>query len=180
MGEGWREEAWRDPWVLRDPDGDGWHMLITTRVREGTRFNRGVIGHARSADLEHWEVLPPLTEPAGFGHMEVPQVTDVDGRPVLLFCCRPDELDESRRTGTTRTGMWSAPAASLLGPFDVAGAVPFEDPNVYAAHLVRRNGREPALLGFQDEDGGTFAGVIPPPTPVRITSDGVITIDRTA
>jgi beta-fructofuranosidase len=66
----WREEAWRDPWVFRDPGGDGWHMLVTARVRHGPPLSRGVIGHARSADLERWEVGPPLTEPAGFGQME--------------------------------------------------------------------------------------------------------------
>lgn len=24
-----RPEAWRDPWVIRDPEGDGWHMVVT-------------------------------------------------------------------------------------------------------------------------------------------------------
>ena len=28
----WPGEAFRDPWVLRDPAGDGWHMLITARA----------------------------------------------------------------------------------------------------------------------------------------------------
>ena len=27
----WFDEAWRDPWVFADPDGDGWHMLVTAR-----------------------------------------------------------------------------------------------------------------------------------------------------
>ncbi len=26
-------EAWRDPWVMRDPDGNGFHALITARAK---------------------------------------------------------------------------------------------------------------------------------------------------
>jgi beta-fructofuranosidase len=47
---------------------------------------RGVIGHARSTDLLNWEVRPPVTQPAGFGHLEVPQVAVVDRQSLLLFC----------------------------------------------------------------------------------------------
>ena len=41
------DEAWRDPWVFADPDGDGWHMLLTARACDGPADQRGVIGHAR-------------------------------------------------------------------------------------------------------------------------------------
>ena len=78
----WHDQAWRDPWVLADPDGKGFHALICARVSEGAPDDsRGVIGHAWSADLEHWECRPPLSEPGEFGHMEVPQVEIVDGTP---------------------------------------------------------------------------------------------------
>ena len=33
--------AWRDPWVLADPDGDGWHMLVTARACDGPADNAG-------------------------------------------------------------------------------------------------------------------------------------------
>src|SRR3954447_586047 len=49
------------------------------------RGGGGVIGYAYSADLVHWEVRPPLTAPAGFHHLEVPQTQIVDGQPVLIF-----------------------------------------------------------------------------------------------
>ena len=62
-------------------------MLITARVPDGDPYGRGVIGHARSADLEAWEVGPPLASPRGFGHLEVPRVADIDGRPMLMFSC---------------------------------------------------------------------------------------------
>ena len=43
-------------------------MLITAWANHGLATGRGVIGHARSADLLSWTVGPPLTEPAGYGH----------------------------------------------------------------------------------------------------------------
>ncbi|WP_253289652.1 glycoside hydrolase family 68 protein [Verrucosispora sioxanthis] len=82
----WYEQAWRDPWVFPDPDGDGWHMLVTARANRGPADARGVVGHATSPDLVNWTVRPPLSTPAGFGHLEVPQVAVVDGQPLLLFC----------------------------------------------------------------------------------------------
>ncbi|WP_433305399.1 glycosyl hydrolase family 32 [Actinoplanes sp. CA-030573] len=172
----WHEETWRDPWVLRDPAGDGWHMLITARARNGPRYDRGVIGHARSADFGTWEVQPPLTARAGFGHMEVPQVSMIDGRPVLTFCCLAPELSAERRQATPMTGMWSAPATSIIGPYDVAAAIPFDDPSIYAAHLVNLADGKPALLGFADDrDGHGFDGAIPPPIPVILRPDGTVT-----
>jgi beta-fructofuranosidase len=170
----WREEAWRDPWVLRDPAGDGWHMLITARVRTGPRLARGVIGHARSADLERWTVQPPLTGPAGFGQMEVSQVAMLDGRAVLTFCCVAADLSEERRRATPEAGMWSASGTSLLGPFDVENAVPLADPTLYAAHLVGLGTDRPALLGFGNKADGVFAGAICPPVPVRLAPDGTL------
>ena len=59
----WHEQAWRDPWVYPDQSGDGWHMLITARSNNGPAGKRGVIGHARSADLLTWTVQPPLSQP---------------------------------------------------------------------------------------------------------------------
>ena len=79
---------------------------------------------------------------------------------------------------TPAVGMWSAPAASRLGPFDVASAAPFEDPSLYAAHVVDLDARGPALLGFTYMDGGSFVGAIPAPTPVRLTPGGTITMVR--
>jgi hypothetical protein len=72
--DGTHSETWRDPFVFADPDGDGWHMLITARHPDAPRLSDGVLAHARSADLTAWELQPPLTEPAGFGQIEVPQI----------------------------------------------------------------------------------------------------------
>jgi beta-fructofuranosidase len=167
-------QSWRDPWVLPDPGGDGWHMLITARVAYGEPMSRGVLGHARSADLLSWEVQPPLTTPAGFGWLEVPQVTVVGGRPVLVFCCLAAELSAERRLQTPVGGMWSAPAQSLLGPYALEAASPFPDPTLYAARVVDTGEDQKALLGFSNLVEDAFVGAIPPPTPVRLSESGVL------
>lgn len=171
--DAWIDEAWRDPYVVADPAGDGWHMLLTARVREGDAQGRGVIGHATSPDLERWQVQPPLTAPAGFGQMEVPQVVTVDGLPVLVFSCWPDRMSAERRAQEPRGGVWSVPGETLLGPWDLAGARPFDHPSLYAARLVEETPGGWALLGFRDTEDGAFVGEIPDPLPIVRDGDGL-------
>ncbi|MCF1595204.1 glycosyl hydrolase family 32 [Streptomyces muensis] len=156
-------EAWRDPWVFPDPGGSGWHMLITAHSKAGPSGARGVIGHAQSPDLLHWEVRPPLTEPAGFGHLEVPQVAVVDGQPLLLFCTNLSENDTSSR-------ILAVPGPSVTGPWDIAQARPVPVPNLYAARLVQDVDDSWHLIGFLEEREGRFAGELSDPVPVRYSA----------
>jgi beta-fructofuranosidase len=177
LGESsWPDQAWRDPWVFADPDGDGWHMLITARANRGPVDDRGVVGHARSHDLVHWTVHPPLTAPgAGFGHLEVPQVELVDGRPVLLFSCLRAELAGHRRTDGVTGGTWAAPGESLLGPFDVAAAQPLTDDGRYSARLIRDRAGQWQLLAFRNRgEDGRFVGELTDPQPVVYSPSGVL------
>jgi beta-fructofuranosidase len=161
----WYEEAWRDPWVFRDPAGEGWHMLITARVNHGPAGGRGVIGHAWSDDLLEWEVRPPLTEPAGFGHLEVPQVAVVDGQPLLMFCTnRADDGPDGR--------IWIVPGAAVTGPWDMSRARPVPCRDLYAPRLVRDSSGCWQLIGFVWGAHDGFAGELSDPLPVRYTADG--------
>jgi beta-fructofuranosidase len=154
----WYEQAWRDPWVFLDPAGDGWHMLITARANHGPADGRGVIGHATSPDLLQWTVRPPLSAPAGFGHLEVPQVDLVDGQPLLLFCTN---------TGAVEHRIWVVPGTTVTGPWDVAAAQPFPHPHLYAPRLVPDDAGGWAVIGFLDTVDGAFAGELSDPIPVR-------------
>jgi beta-fructofuranosidase len=175
----WFDEAWRDPWVFPDPDGDGWHMLITARDRDGAPEERGVIGHARSADLLTWEVQPPLSKPAGFGQLEVPQVAVVDGQPLLIFCCLPPEMAPRRRAVPPDGAIWAVPATSLIGPYDVELARPFRHPSLYAARLVQDMDGEWALIGFRNVEDGRFVGELTDPIPVRYEpTAGLVAAER--
>ena len=165
-GEAWFDEAWRDPWVVADPGGDGWHMLVTARARTGDPAGRSVIGHATSPDLETWTVQAPLSAPAGFGQMEVPQVVEVEGQAFLLFCCWPAQAAPERQAAWGVGGMWAAPGESLLGPWDLTRARTFDHPSLYAARLVQDVDGRWALIGFRDIEDGRFVGEITDPLPV--------------
>jgi beta-fructofuranosidase len=166
--DSWSEVVWRDPYVFADPDGDGWHMLITARITDGNPMGRGVIGHARSTDLESWEVQPPLSEPAGFGHLEVPQVCIVDDQPVLVFSCLSLHQDPARLDGPPDGGVYVVPGKTLLGPWELTDAVSVDHPSLYAGRLVRDRSGRWVLLGFRDIEDGEFMGEIADPVPVTL------------
>lgn len=172
----WHDEAFRDPWVFRDPDGDGWHMLVTARAPKGPVLGRGVVGHAWSRDLRAWELRPPLTAPSehGFGQLEVMQVEEVDGRPVLLFSCLADHATPAR--AAERGGTWVVPAESVLGPFDIDAAYPLTDQTLYVGRLLRR--RDDGhwfLFAFRHlDDAGAFVGGVTDPMPVAWEGDRLV------
>lgn len=173
IGDGtWREEAWRDPWVFADPAGDGWHMLVTARAKHGDGDDRGVVGHATSADLRDWEVGPPLSKPgAGFMHVEVPQVTVVDGRVLLLFSCAGSELAAARAGGTG--GIWALEPQALAGPFDLENARLLSPETRYSGRAVRDRDGAWVLLAFENgTTDGDFVGVISNPIGVAWSDDG--------
>lgn len=170
----WPDEAWRDPWVFRAPDGSGWRMLITARANAGDPDQRGVVGSARSSDLQNWEVEPPLSTPnAGFGQLEVLQLEEVDGRWVLLFSCLGGELG-GERTGEDG-GIWAVNVTSPTGPFDITGAYRLTDESLYVGRLIRNRDGHWVMLAFHNAtaDGG-WAGEISDPMPIRWDGDRLI------
>ena len=177
--ETWHEEAWRDPWIHRDASGL-WHMLLTARSREGTGRDRGVVGHATSEDLQHWTILPPLSEPgAGFAHLEVLQLVTIEDRPVLLFSCDTAHLAGERETDGTRGGIWALPLAtdSLDETLDIASAARLTTEEHYAGRAVQTRSGEWVLLAFENVDvDGTFRGGISGPRPLKWMPDGTLSL----
>ncbi|NDR54554.1 MULTISPECIES: glycosyl hydrolase family 32 [unclassified Actinomyces] len=150
------DEPWRDPFVFRH---DGlWHMLVTARARGVDRKHAGVIGHAVSADLDHWEVLPPLTEPSRFGQLEVSQSRHVEGRHLLVFSCGADMQAEPGPGG-----VWIAEGDSPLGPWDVDSARYVVPEHLYAGQLVQLRDGQWIYTGFNDVVDGEFIGTMPDP-----------------
>jgi beta-fructofuranosidase len=173
--DGTHSETWRDPFVFADPEGDGWHMLITARHPDAPRRSDGVLAHARSADLATWELQPPLTEPAGFGQIEVPQVRVVDGRHVLVFTCHPEEQSAGQIERFGPHSTWSVLGDHPLGPWDIGAARPFEAaPKLFAAPLVQRRDGTWAFVGFlNQEPEGILSFEILDPIPVGLR-DGAL------
>lgn len=171
----WHDQAWRDPWVLPDPVGDGFHALICARAADGGPGDapadaRGVIGHAWSRDLVEWECRPPLSTPGEFGHLEVPQVELIEGTPVLLFSTGRAQFSAARRERLPEetSGTFVAVGDSVLGPWDIAGARVMPVRDLYSARLVRDRAGEWQVIGFLDGSGhGDFVGELIDPVPFR-------------
>lgn len=159
----WPHLAWRDPWIVRDEGGGGWHALITARAKSGPSNRRGVIGHAQSSDLVNWTVRPPLSSPVRFHHLEVPQVFRIADRWHLLF-----SVDQPRGGRTYACG-----ARSPLGPFEIAGARPLGSALLYSGRAVTARDGQPTLLGFLNtRDDGSFIGELSDPIGLHVDSHG--------
>ena len=171
-GHALASETWRDPFVFRDPGGDGWHMLITARDREAPRRSDGVLAHARSGDMVRWELGTPVAAAADFGQVEVPQARLVDGRPLLVFSCHPEEQSGTLRERFGHYCTWSVPGDALTGPWDLAAARPFTaDPSLFAAPLVQARDGGWVVFGFHHtESEGVLSFEIG--DPIRVGLDG--------
>jgi beta-fructofuranosidase len=179
----WIEETWRDPWVFREPDGAGWRMYFTARANHGPPDGRGVVGQARSDDLWDWEVLPPLTEPGDYGHLEVPQVVGIGDHHYLIYSVydwahSAARLERAERVCGTHYMIGESP----LGPFRSPGdnflygtpAGPF-----YAGRLVQGpDGGWLFMSWAQFDERGGFVGALADPVPVRQHDDGTLSLAR--
>lgn len=160
-GEDSPDEHWRDPFVF---EHEGvWHMLITAQLKETDRLHAGVIGHAVSEDLDHWEVLPPLSGPCQFGQLEVSQSHVIDGQHVLVFSCNQD-----MQARTSEGGVWVAHGDSPLGPWDIEHARFIRPNRLYAGQAFRNRQGRWLYTGFdhgEERTDETFIGGVPRPIP---------------
>lgn len=165
----WPEEAWRDPWVFSNDEGDLWHMLITARANTGDELDRGVVAHATSTDFENWTVQPPLSKTgSGFRHLEVPQIAVLEESNVLLFSCDQKALAGARSNGNG--GIWALRASNPAGPYDASEATLVSDETLYSGRLIRNRRGEWVMLAFTNKaTDGTFQGTLT--DPMRVTFD---------
>ncbi|MBI1350992.1 MAG: glycosyl hydrolase family 32 [Actinomycetales bacterium] len=179
LGSGSRYSPWRDPWVFRDEGAGTWRMLVTASLAEPIRGARGCIGTAVSDDMVTWRVEPPLSEPAGFSMLEVPQTLAVDGSFVLVWCMRDidhgDQAVPPADGGPPITGTWSAPADSPAGPFHLDRAEPIRLPGLYAGRVMRDRAGGLQFIAFVDrEPDGRFGGYLTDPVPLVVTERGTL------
>lgn len=175
----WHDRAMRDPWVMKDPAGDGWLMYFTARLAGVAEPNAGgAIGFATSPDLHTWALQPPLFH-GGFGQLEVPQVFERGGRWYCLFCSDAAHWSKGYAAaypGKSVTGTHYLIADTATGPWQIApgtfldGSLPCRR---YAARIVDSDGTL-LLLGFADQGADGFIGQITDPVPVRIDPDGLL------
>jgi beta-fructofuranosidase len=192
----WRDESWRDPWLFHDSSDNHVHALITARGHSGPVDGRGVVAHARSLDLVHWEILPPLIEPGDFAQVECPQLVEIDGFHYLLFSSLGEDHSRARIErvgGAGQTGTFAFSSRERYGPF-ISPAGPLiarsaGQENLYAGRLVEDKlggwwfmaflaGAEEPMDGQFDD--GTFVGGLTDPYPVVVAAPGELRVDPTA
>lgn len=180
----WHDRAMRDPWVMRDPDGEGWLMYFTARSPGVSEPNAGgAIGFATSPDLEHWTLQPPVFV-GGFGQLEVPQVFQYNGQWYCLFCTADEHWskDYTASAGSTAvTGSHYLVGESARGPWRVAPGA-FLDGDLpcsrYASRIVETD-EGLAILGFIHTPGGQpFVGIVSDPDAIVPDQQGLLQVCR--
>lgn len=180
--EGCVDEACRDPFVFRDPDGEGWHMYFTASGHRSSRSENGVIGHARSADLLSWEVLPPIFSGRVASELEVPEVFEMGGRWYLLYSTWARNIAETYQTrANVKVNSGTHYMVSDTGP--LGPWVPVEGPGLlvdpddryYVARRVPGVQSHSALIAFNNSDGfGHFPGTLTDPIDFHAAPDGTL------
>lgn len=81
-----RDETWRDPHVFWNPEEQCfWMLFCARRPQERPNTFAGSLGLAKSNDLEHWELCPPLWAEAMTVAPECPDLYRENGRWILLY-----------------------------------------------------------------------------------------------
>ena len=178
----WHDRAMRDPWVMKDPKGDGWLMYFTARASGIAEPNAGgAIGFATSPDLFEWQLQPPVFT-GGFGQLEVPQVFQFWGRWYCLYCTAAEHFSAEQAEkvpGGPVTGSHYLMADDPRGPWHIAegqfldGLMPCQR---YAARIVETD-RGLMILGFADRPKGHFVGHVTDPDPVRVDENGLLSVE---
>src|SRR5438552_1518754 len=180
----WRDQSWRDPWLLRHPQDGSFHALITARSRLGAPDGAGVVAHARSGDLVEWEVLPPLTADGEFAQVEARQLVRVNGRYQILVSCLAEDHSQERRErlgAPGRTGTFAFSAADLFGPYtSVDGPLAAPDGplgTLYAGKLVQAEADGWHFMAFRGDGDRDFLGELTDPLPITEDPTGRIVVD---
>ena len=181
----WHDRAMRDPWVMKNPDGEGWIMYFTARVPGRAEPNAGgAIGFATSPDLNSWTLQKPVYDGGDFGQLEVPQVFKHGKHWYMTFCTAAEHWSAAYRRKnpqTPVTGSHYLIADHHLGPWRVPDA-PFLDGRTpckrYAGKIVALDGRL-FLMGFlYYDEAGRFIGQVSDPVPLKVDSKGILSVEE--
>jgi beta-fructofuranosidase len=179
--ESWHDQAWRDPWVFQDDSGL-FHMFMTARFKDGVADARGVIGHAVSEDLLEWRTCPPVTEPGEFGHMEVPQLVQIQDKYYLLFTVGHGQYSNERKARGVKkqTGTHYLVADDPFGPYKFLTddfLLGDEHGTLYSGKLIQDAENKWQFLAFKNgNEQGEFIGELSDPIPVTVLDDGRLTL----
>jgi len=173
------DQAWRDPWVFWREEDQHFHALVTARAATGPLRWSGVLGHARSRDLVHWEVLPPLSAPGEFAQVEVPQLVTLDGHHVVVFSCRAEDQSAERRRrlgGAAQTGTFCFVAPEFLGDYRPSDQPLVADARgpLYSGKIVQPAVGQYSFIAFREREGQHFGGTLTDLIPLQVGPGGLL------
>jgi beta-fructofuranosidase len=144
--------------------------FITARVNYGSPDGRGVIAHARSADLYKWEVLPPVTIPGEFGQLEVPQLVNIRNKYYLLFSTNAVDHSAER---LRRTKCEAVTGTHYFVSDNPLGSFSFETDHflqgnragtLYSGKIIQTLNGKWQMMAFNNySEDGNFVGTISDP-----------------
>jgi len=187
----WHDRAFRDPWVIKNPEGHGWWMFITTRIPNHIEANAsGAIGLATSQDLYHWQLQAPVYAGGHFGQLEVPQVQKIGTNWYCVFATTGNFWSHQYTAhygAEADGGSHYLIASNPKGPWKIAEGKFLDG----TPHCARYSGKiiitdeGPVYLAFENNTkDGCFIGSICDPVPVLVAQDGTLTLaekyERTA
>ena len=175
----WHDRAMRDPWVIKNPDGDGWLMYFTARVPGRKEPNAGgAVGFATSPDLNTWTLQKPIYDGGEFGQLEVPQVFKFRNKWYMTFCTAAEHWSEGYKMKNPQTpvtgshylvadhhlGPWTTPQSEFLD-----GSLPYKR---YAGKIIEQDGKL-SIMGFLYETpAGKFIGKVSDPVRLMVDKHG--------
>lgn len=157
--------AWRDPFVVRDDETDGWVMVVCASDARLPVETGGCVAWATSDDLEHWTVHPPLISPGDVDELECPVLERLDDGSWLLLGSIGSARDFEA---------WTAP--NLRGPWTRRG--PLGPTGSYAPRIIAAPGGSrvvlhttPRRIGLTDT-GERCRGMLAQPKLLAVPADG--------
>jgi len=117
-GDIYGSDNFRDPFVFRYEPESCWWMLFGAQTRGVSAQRAGCVGLAKSPDLLHWKLHPPLWAPHIGPHADCPQLMQHLNRWWLCYLQRNTRY----RVAVSPSGPFRRPATRNLGTSLLAAA----------------------------------------------------------
>ena len=160
--------GWADPYVFRKPGEKTVYAIFNARVTKGPMFGRGSIALARSEDMVHWTLVPPLYVPGYCTRCETPQIFTRNGRWYVLASMWPKLLTPQFKAKhpqaeqSAAAMVWTAPR--FEGPYELAGDwALFRGLGCYICKIIEApdNGDVVLTIRMEHLDGKQAFGLAP-------------------
>ena len=139
--------AFRDPFIVKNPEDGKYLMYFTAKTKGGDPTYRGCVGLATADSMEGpWEQKPPVLAPGSIAEMECPQVLKKNDKWYMFITTKGANYSPERteKVGSQQTGLHGWVSGSPTGPFEPVrgdGVISGNDSNMFSTRLVEDKDR---------------------------------------